>query len=190
MPTLDACILDPTAPGCTTVLPTLDACTTTPTLPGCTVVLPTLDACILDPTAPGCTTVLPTLDACTTTPTEPGCTAVLPTFNTCTTNPTLPGCTAVLPLALIETPPVELAATILAVVTLEPVPLMQPTVTPTIPATTPSGQQDASGNIDKEKESMAEEIPITTASQGLPLSKQPIFDLSGGGIAGQNMVCK
>ncbi len=209
LPTLDTCILNPAAPGCSAVLPLLTDCTTNPTLAGCSAVLPALATCIATPTAPGCTAVLPpltdcttnpalpgctavlpALETCATTPTAPGCSAVLPTFDTCVTDPTLPGCTAVLPPALIETPPTEVTATILAVVTLEPVTPMQPTVTPTRPAAAPSDQQGDSGNNEENKERSPEGVPLTTASQELPLAKQPIFDLSGGGIAGQNMVCR
>jgi hypothetical protein len=90
-----------------------------------------------------------------------------------------------------------MVATIQAVVTVEPVTLTQNTVAPTLPAAPPSDQQGDpgsntnSGNNNKEdSERSTEEVSLTTTSQEPALTKQPIFDLNGGGIAGQNMVCK
>ncbi|MCJ7600665.1 MAG: filamentous hemagglutinin N-terminal domain-containing protein [Desulfobulbaceae bacterium] len=205
LPTLDTCVNDPAAPGCSAVLPPLADCTTNPALPGCTAVLPTLDTCVNDPAAPGCSAVLPPLADCTTNPALPGCTTVLPPLATCITDPTLPGCTAIMPPALVETPPAAIVETIQAVVVAD---LVVPTQTaqigigiePPAPASTPDAEQPPAssesnaaadnGDNEEKEESKAEEVALTTESQELPLAKQPIFDLSGGGIAGQNMVCK
>ena len=210
LPTLDTCILEPAAPGCTAVLPPLTDCTISPALPGCTAVLPTIDTCTSTPTAPGCTAVLPPLADCTTNPALPGCTAVLPPLDSCTSNPTLPGCavvlppltscvtdptlpgcTAVLPLPVSGETPVEIVETIQAVVIVDLTMPPQTAPSPDQPASS-SQANAASGNGDTEenRERRAEEVPLTTASQELPLAKQPIFDLNGGGVAGQNMVCK
>ncbi|MDD2309486.1 MAG: hypothetical protein PHH91_07885 [Desulfuromonadaceae bacterium] len=97
LPSLTACISDPTLAGCTAVLPPLADCTLNPTLAGCTAVLPPLADCTLNPTLAGCTAVLPPLADCTLIPTLAGCTAVLPPLADCTSTPTLAGCTAVLP---------------------------------------------------------------------------------------------
>ncbi|MCX5875435.1 MAG: filamentous hemagglutinin N-terminal domain-containing protein [Deltaproteobacteria bacterium] len=199
LPTISTCTATPTAPGCSAVLPTIATCTATPTAPGCTAVLPSISTCTTNPTAPGCSAVLPPLADCTTNPALPGCTAILPTLADCATNPTLPGCTAVLPPVLLETPPAEMVATILAVVTVEPiVPIQTAAVnmgTP-LPAATPSSdQQSTSGSTgnsenEKNKEGKGKGVTAGNTSQELPLAKQPIFDLNGGGVAGQNMVCK
>ena len=198
LPTIDTCIATPTAPGCTAVLPTIATCTANPSAPGCTAVLPPLTDCTTNPALPGCTAVLPPLADCISSPSLPGCSAVLPTLATCITDPTLPGCTAVLPLpASVETP-VEIVETIQAVVVVD---LVVPTQPAQINLAQPPASEQpasssqtngASGNTTNEenKERPAEGVSLATASQDLPLAKQPIFDLSGGGIAGQNMVCK
>jgi hypothetical protein len=84
-----------------------------------------------------------------------------------------------------------------AVVTAEPVAFTQNTVAPTRSAVPPSDQQsDSDSNTnsgssnDEDRERRTEELSLTTTSQEPALAKQPIFDLNGGGIAGQNMVCK
>ena len=202
LPTIATCTATPTAPGCTAVLPTIDTCTANPTALGCTAVLPPLADCATNPTLPGCTAVLPTIATCSATPTAPGCTAVLPSLSTCITNPTAPGCTAVLPPALIKTPSAEVVATILAVVTVAPV-IPTQTIgagisTPTLPAASPSSDQQAASstnrtsgnNKEEDRERKAQGVSVDKTSQDLPLARQPIFDLGGGGIAGQNMVCK
>ncbi len=96
-PTLDQCIANPGAAGCSTVLPTLDQCTANPSAAGCSAVLPTLSACTANPSAAGCSAILPTLSACTANPSAAGCSAVLPTLSACTANPGAPGCSAILP---------------------------------------------------------------------------------------------
>ncbi|MFC1512980.1 beta strand repeat-containing protein [Thermodesulfobacteriota bacterium] len=209
LPTLDDCTTDPTLEGCTTILPTLDDCTTDPTLEGCTTVLPTLDDCTTDPTMEGCTTVLPTLDDCTTDPTAEGCTTVLPTVDDCIVDPTAEGCTAVLPPELLETPAEEVVETIQAVVIVdlevptETVPMESGIQTPDPDSTSasepvqeqPAASSEADADADndnneEDEERTAEEMALADDSQEQPLAKQPIFDLSGGGVAGQNMVCK
>lgn len=109
----------------------------------------------------------------------------------CIIDPSLPGCTAVLPLPPAAETPAEIVNTIQSVVVvnliMEPIPTnaIQP------PAPEAAANSDAvSGNNEENKERSPEGVPLTTASQELPLAKQPIFDLSGGGVAGQNMVCK
>ncbi|MCX5865086.1 MAG: filamentous hemagglutinin N-terminal domain-containing protein [Deltaproteobacteria bacterium] len=212
LPALAICIATPTAPGCTAVLPRLTDCTTNPTLAGCSAVLPALATCIATPTAPGCTVVLPPLADCTTNPALPGCTAVLPTIATCTatptapgcttvlpplatcvTDPTLPGCTAVLPLPPSVETPVEIVQTIQAVVIVDLVMPNQIAPTSNSEQSTSASQSNSAsgnGNTEENRERRVGETPLATAAQELPLARQPIFDLSGGGIAGQNMVCR
>jgi filamentous hemagglutinin family protein len=95
--TIDSCIANPTASGCSAVLPPLDTCVTNPTATGCSVVLPPLSSCVTNPTAAGCSVVLPPLDSCVTNPTATGCSVVLPPLSSCVTNPTAAGCSVVLP---------------------------------------------------------------------------------------------
>ncbi len=220
LPTIDTCTTTPTAPGCSAVLPPLADCTTNPTLPGCIAVLPTIDTCTSTPTAPGCSAVLPPLTDCTTNSTLSGCTAVLPTINTCTstpaapgcsavlppladcvTNPSKAGCTAVLPQSASNETPVEIVNSIQSLVMVDMV--MPPQTDPTgIGINNPNSTSEqsasssdsndaASNGNDEEKEGRkAEEVPLNTDSKELPLARRPLFDFSGGGIAGQNMVCK
>ncbi len=96
-PTLDQCVANPSASGCTAVLPTLNACTANPAAAGCSVVLPTLNDCTANPGATGCAAVLPTLSQCTSNPSAAGCSVVLPPLSACTANPGATGCAAVLP---------------------------------------------------------------------------------------------
>jgi len=96
-PTLDQCVANPGAAGCSAILPTLEACATNPSAAGCSAVLPTLEACAANPSAPGCSAILPTLSACTANPSAPGCSAVLPSLSACAANPSAAGCAAVLP---------------------------------------------------------------------------------------------
>jgi hypothetical protein len=94
---------------------------------------------------------------------------------------------------VIETPPTEIVGIIQAVVAMDlTIPIQTSPMDIGVQPTTPASTQDTSGNNNngENRERRAEEIPLTTASRELPLARQPIFDLNGGGVAGQNMVCK
>ncbi len=79
VPTLSACMVNPSTAGCASVLPSLSACTSTPTLAGCSAVLPTLAACTVSPTLQGCSAVLP--------PTQTAQPAPVPSADICTIAP-------------------------------------------------------------------------------------------------------
>ncbi len=193
LPSVDDCIADPSAAGCTTVLPSVDACIADPSAAGCGTVLPSIDACVANPSAAGCSAVLPSISACTANPSAAGCSAVLPTLDACVANPAAAGCSAVLPAG--DTKPAEVVKTVQDVVTVD-VDLTkvsqgeQPNGDVQSSSTPASSGDSGGGNGDDEKKRQEEAVASTTTAEERPLAKQPIFDLSGGGVAGQNMVCK
>ena len=208
LPTVTDCTTDPTLEGCTAVLPTVTDCTTDSTLEGCTAVLPTVTDCTTDPTLEGCTAVLPTVTDCTTDPTLEGCTAVLPPITDCTTDPTLEGCAAVLPVSAEGETVVEVVAAVQTLVVVDlAVEAALPVAEPPLPeepvAQEPSAftegeplaaaegeSNEADDEATEEEEAAEEEGLLAATSEEAPLAQQPIFDLGGGGVAGQNMVCK
>ncbi len=54
----------------------------------------------------------------------------------------------------------------------------------------PNAETSNNGNDDDDEEGVAEGVSLASSTQDRPLAKQPIFDLAGGGVAGQNVVCK
>jgi filamentous hemagglutinin family protein len=94
---IQSCIANPAAAGCSSVLPTLSQCFGNPSLMGCSVVLPSLSQCTANPSLAACSVVLPTLSQCGVNPSLKGCSAVLPPLGQCAVNPSVTGCWAVLP---------------------------------------------------------------------------------------------
>ena len=213
LPPLADCATDPTLPGCSAVLPPMDQCITNPSAPGCSTVLPSLNDCSADSSLPGCSAILPSLADCVLDPNAPGCGIVLPSQADCIANPAIPGCVAVLPAPTPE-PPREVVANIEAVITEQirastetvstPAPATPASSTPpatgdqpgttgsdtgTAPGTgTEAGAETGSGS--QEEEPRERSTVKAEIVQERPLAQQPIFNLTGGGIAGQQVVCK
>ncbi len=57
-------------------------------------------------------------------------------------------------------------------------------------STTGSNVTAGDDNKNENEERRTEEVSLASTFQERPLTRQPIFDLGGGGVAGQNMVCK
>ncbi len=188
LPSIASCTANPSAAGCSAVLPSIASCTANPSAAGCSAVLPSIASCTANPSAAGCSVVLPSIASCTADPSAAGCSAVLPTLDACVANPAAAGCSAVLPTG--DTKPAEVVKTVQDVVTVD-VDLGKVSQVEQPNGDVQSSSTPASGgNGDDEKKRQEEAVASTTTSEERPLARQPIFDLNGGGVAGQNMVCK
>jgi filamentous hemagglutinin family protein len=98
-PTLDICLVTPSAAGCAAIIAKeIQACTVAPNGANCGKVMPKLEACQLDATAPGCSVVLAhhDIDVCLANPQQPGCGTKIPTYEACHADPSGYGCGTVI----------------------------------------------------------------------------------------------
>lgn len=99
---IDACTLDPNGANCGKVMPKLETCQANASAPGCGVVLAhhDIDVCLADPKQAGCDTKLPSYAACQANASAYGCGPVIQRHDAvtvCIANPAAPGCGQVLP---------------------------------------------------------------------------------------------
>ncbi len=132
----------------------------------------------------------PSLDACIADPSAAGCSAVLPSVDACVANPSGAGCSAVLPQTVVEETTQTVTATVTAVTSSSANSSAGAPQNVSASESETSATDSAEEGNNKKKEEQAGKAGLTEESRQNSLAAQPIFDLSGGGVAGQSLVCK